>query len=172
MKMPFILTAFFLFHMGLTFAGDRHLPPYKGSEAFESLKSLEGTWTGTHQMGEKEEPVTIEYKVSSNGSTLIETFFPGHKHEMISVYHDKDGKLSMTHYCSIGNQPELDLVSTDGNAMEFSLSKQAHINVSTEGHMHGLTMTRVDNDHIVHNWTMYQKEKNGGQTTMKLARVQ
>ncbi len=172
MKLLFTLLVFFLFNAGGSIAGETHPPPYKGSAAFESMKTLEGTWKGTHMIGEKEEPVTVEYKVSSNGSTIIETFFPGHEHEMISIYHDKDGKLSMTHYCSIGNQPEMDLVKAEGNTMEFSLSDEAHIDVTKDGHMHGLSMTKVDDNHLVHNWTMYQDGKSGGQTTMKLARIQ
>ena len=172
MTMPFTLLVFLLINLVPAFAGEMHLPPYKGSDAFESMKQLEGAWEGTHVMGEKEELVRVEYKVSSNGSTIIETFFPGHKHEMISVYHDKGGKLSMTHYCSIGNQPELELIKSDGNQMEFSLSKQSHIDVAKDGHMHGMTMTKVDTNHLLHNWTMYQDGKEGGQTIMKLTRVQ
>ena len=172
MAQLFTLLMVVLLNAGLAIAGEAHLPPYKGSEAFESMKSLEGTWKGTHVMGGKEEPVTVEYKVSSNGSTVIETFFPGHKHEMMSIYHDKNGKLSMTHYCSIGNQPVMDLVKSDGGSMEFTLSQDAHLDVAKDGHMHGLTMTKVDDNHIVHNWTMYKEGKSGGTTTMKLARVQ
>ena len=171
MKMLFTLLVFFPLTVGVSLAGEMHLPPYKGSDAFESMKQLEGTWEGTHVMGEKEDPVTVEYKVSSNGSTIIETFFPGHDHEMISVYHDKAGKLSMTHYCSIGNQPVMDLVKVDGQTMQFSLSGDAHIDVAKDGHMHGVTMTQLDENHLVHHWTMYQEGKSGGQTTMKLARV-
>ena len=84
-------------------------PPYEGSDALKSMKALAGTWEGTHTMHGKEIPATIEYKVSSNGSTVVETMFPGTAHEMVNVYHDKSGKLAMTHYCSVGNQPHLDL---------------------------------------------------------------
>lgn len=124
-------------------------------------------------MGEKKESVRVEYKVSSNGSTIIETLFPGHKHEMMTVYHDKGGKLSMTHYCSIGNQPQMDLVKADGNTLEFALSSEAaDINVAKDGHMHGLVITMVDKDHLLHSWTMYQEGQPGGQTDLELTRVQ
>ena len=97
-----VFSLFLFLGWGVAMSGEMHPPPYKGSEAFEAMKTLEGAWEGTHAMGEKEEPARVEYKVSSNGSTIIETLFPGTTYEMISVYHDKGGKLSMTHYCSIG----------------------------------------------------------------------
>ena len=158
--------------LGIATSGEMELPPYKGSDALEAMKKLEGSWEGTHSMGKKEEPAKVEYKVSSNGSTIIETLFPGTKHEMISVYHDKNGSLSMTHYCSVGNQPQMDLVKSEGGTIEFSLSKTSDINVGKEGHMHGLTVTMVDKGHLIHSWTMYQEGKEGGGTTLKLARVQ
>ena len=158
--------------LGTAVSEEMEMPPYKGSASFESMKKLEGTWKGTHAMGGKEEPATVEYKVSSNGSTIIETHFPGTTHEMITVYHDKDGNLSMTHYCSLGNQPRMDLVKAEGNTIELALSKTSNIDVAKDGHMHGLKLTMVDNDHLVQNWTMYQKGKEGGGTTLKLARVQ
>ena len=91
---------------------------------------------------------------------------------MITVYHDSGGKLSMTHYCAIGNQPQMDLVKNEGKVMEFALSQSSNIDVAKDGHMHGLTMTMVDNDHLIHNWSLYQKGKEGDVTTLKLARVQ
>ena len=87
------------------------LEPYIGSADFQKLKELIGTWSGTHQMGEEVSEAQVEYTVTSNGSAIIEKLFPGTPHEMISVYHDKAGKLSMTHYCSFANQPQMDLTS-------------------------------------------------------------
>ena len=50
-------------------------PPYEGSAALKTMKALAGTWEGTHIMQRKEIPAKIEYKVSSNGSTVVETMF-------------------------------------------------------------------------------------------------
>ncbi len=158
--------------LGTAIAEEMELPPYKGSQPFESMKSLAGHWEGAKVSDGKEEPVKVEYKVTSNGSTIVETLFPGTKYEMISVYHEKGGKLSMTHYCSIGNQPQMDLVKAAGKDLEFNFAKSNEIDVDKEGHMHGLTLTRVDKDHLTHNWTMYKEGKDGGTTTLKLARVE
>ena len=47
-----------------------------------------------------------------------------------------------------------------------------NIDVANDGHMHGLIITLVDDDHLIHQWTMYEKGKEGELTTLKLARVQ
>jgi hypothetical protein len=171
LNMIILLISLFSF-LGTALAAEMELPPYKGGPSFESMKSLAGHWEGAKVTGDKEEPVKVEYKVTSNGSTIIETLMPGTKYEMVSVYHEKGGKLSMTHYCSIGNQPQMDLVKTDGKDLEFAFSTSNEIDVAKEGHMHDLTLTMVDKDHLIHNWTMYKEGKDGGTTTLKLARVQ
>ncbi len=168
-----IIPSFSLFlFFGTAIAEEMELPPYKGSQPFESMKSLAGHWEGAKVSSGKEEPVKVEYKVSSNGSTIVETLFPGTQHEMVTVYYDKGGQLSMTHYCAIGNQPKMDLVNAEGKVLEFTLANSEEIDVEKEGHMHGLTLTMVDKDHLNHNWTLYKEGKDGGTTTITLARVE
>ena len=171
-KTLLVVTFSLSFGVGVANSEEVHIPPYKGSAAFESMKKLSGSWEGVHIKGEKEEPVKVEYKVSSNGSTVVETLFPGTTYEMITVYHDKGETLSMTHYCALGNQPQMDLVKADHNTLEFALADAKHIDVAKDGHMHGLIVTMTDNDHLIHQWTMYEKGKEGDVTTLKLARVQ
>ena len=166
------VSALLFWSIGTANSEERDIPPYKGSAAFESMKKLAGSWEGTQIMGEKEKPVKVGYKVSSNGSTVVETLFTGTKHEMITVYHEEGDTLSMTHYCALGNQPQMDLVKVGSNRLEFALADTKHIDVAKDGHMHGLVMTMTDNDHLLHQWTMYEKGQEGGVTTLKLARVQ
>ena len=148
-------------------------PPYEGSAALKAMKALAGTWEGTHIMHGKEIPAKIEYKVSSNGSTVVETMFPGSpKHEMVNVYHDKFGKLAMTHYCSVGNQPHLDLVAMEGKTLSFSLSSEDTVHLADEGHMHDFKITVVDSSHMKQEWSFFEKGKQGGMTTFDLVRVQ
>ena len=56
-------------------------------------------------------PTAAEYRVAANGSVVVERNFPDTPKEMISVYHDRGGKLSMTHYCALANQPQMSLTS-------------------------------------------------------------
>ena len=153
-------------------AGKMHMPPYEGSSALKAMKTLAGTWTGTHIMEGKEIPASVDYKVSSNGSAVVETMFPGTSQEMVTVYHDKGGKLAMTHYCSVGNQPHLDLVTMEGNILAFSLSSSGNAHLGDEGHMHDLTVTISDSDHLQQEWSYFEKGKYGGTTTFTLVRVQ
>ena len=146
-------------------------PPYEGSPALKTMKALAGTWEGTHAMHGKEIPGKIDYRVSSNGSTVIETMFPGSEQEMVNVYHDKSGKLAMTHYCSVGNQPHLDLVTIEGKTLSFSLSSEDSTHIGDDGHMHDLTITMTDPDHLKQEWSFFENGTQGGMTTFKLVRV-
>src|SRR5438105_1604013 len=145
-------------------------PPYKGSADFEKLKGLAGTWVGTHKMGEKEEPVKAEYAVSSNGSIVVEKLFPGTPGEMVTIYNEKNGKIAMTHFCALGNVPVMDLVSSDATKMNFNLSPTSDIGAN-EGHMHALTITWQDPDHITHAWKMYMDGKETDTSLFTFARV-
>ncbi len=151
---------------------EMELPPYDGSPALKTMKTLAGSWAGTHVMHGKEVPAKIDYKVSSNGSTVVETMFPGSQHEMVNVYHDKSGKLAMTHYCSVGNQPHLDLVLEEGKTLLFSLSSEDTTHLADEGHMHDLKITMADSSHLQQEWSFFEKGERGGMTTFDLVRVQ
>ncbi len=147
------------------------MEPYKGGVELEKLKSLAGTWQGTHKMGDTEEPAKAIYSVTSNGSAVEEKLFPGTPHEMVTMYYEKKGKLQMTHYCAMGNQPQMNLVSSDNNKFFFDLAAGSDINVTSEGHMHALSISFVDANHIVQNWTMYQEGKEEGTTVIDLKRA-
>ena len=52
------------------------------------------------------------------------------------------------------------------------LSDDSEIKVETEGHMHALTITLVDENSITHNWTMYQNGEQAGITNIQFTRNQ
>src|SRR5436305_12848387 len=66
--------------------------PYQGSAEFERMKALVGTWKGTHDMGQGPMELTVEYRLVPGGSTLEERFFAGTPMEMVTMYHDRQGK--------------------------------------------------------------------------------
>src|SRR5437868_1614896 len=86
------------------FAGDAD-KPFKGSPEFDRMKSLAGTWKGIVDMGQGPVDMTVEYRVVSGGSVVEERLFAGTPKEMVTMYHDRKGKLALTHYCMLGNQP-------------------------------------------------------------------
>lgn len=143
--------------------------PKAGSEEFEKIKSLAGTWKGTTETEGKIEPAEIHYKVTSNGSVVVETLAPGTPHEMISVYHDDNGKLSMTHYCAIGNQPKLDLTRSEENKIELELP--AGNKLESEQHMHGVHLAFGGPDQLTQSWTCFEGGKAHHTTTISVKKV-
>ena len=140
------------------FAGEP-TKPYTGSAEFEKLKTLAGTWKGTTDMGQGPVAITAQYRVISGGSAVEERLFADTPKEMVTIYHDKDGKVSLTHYCMLCNRPAMTMVKSDGKSISFDLAKDSEIKVDSEMHMHALTLTLDDADHLTHDWTLYQDGK-------------
>src|SRR5579864_2931861 len=91
---------------------DMKMPPRSSSAEFQAMKQLAGAWNGmvTHPgKDQKPETVSVEFKVTSAGSAVEETLMRGTPHEMVDMYTDENGRLAMTHYCAMGNQPHLRL---------------------------------------------------------------
>jgi hypothetical protein len=153
-------------------AGEHQTSPHVGSGEFERMKQLVGAWEGTSDMGKEGEKVRVEYRLTSGGSALVETLSPGSAEEMVSVYHDRKGKLAMTHYCTLRNQPRMALAKADAQSIELVFARKGNdIDPAREKHMHAVRITFTDNDHIVQRWTLYDKGKDAGGVTMKLTRV-
>ena len=154
------------------YSGDDHHPePYIGSEAFQRLKSLDGTWEGTQKMEGEVHKVSVEYDLSSNGSALIEKLFCGTPHEMISIYHERDGKLQLTHYCALANQPNLVLTRSETNEIEFEFGGFNDIDITKDRHIHALKITFEGDNKMVQHWTSFKDGKVEGTTTVELTRV-
>jgi len=151
-------------------AGEEYMgEPYVGSENFQRLKSLAGRWEGENPKTEK--PMVIEYRLTGGGSAIVETFDPGSPQEMVTIYHDKDESLSMTHYCMLGNRPEMDLTESNDSQLSFVLAKDAAIDVPNEPHMHALTITFQDDNKIDHAWTFFENGEEKEVHHITLSRV-
>jgi hypothetical protein len=156
----------------VTQAGEYQTAPYKGSPEFEHVKQLVGTWEGTSSMGKAGEKTRVEYRLTSGGSALVETLSPGHEEEMVSVYYDQKGKLAMTHYCTLRNRPHMTLAKSDAQSLELVFARKGNdINPAKEMHMHAVSFSFTDNDHIVQRWTMFDKGKKTEEVAFKLTRV-
>jgi len=110
-KIPIAFALLSLLVIGLS-AGQADKPS-KGSPEFERMKTLAGTWKGKADMGEGPMEFTVEYRLVAGGSAIEERIFAGSPKEMVTMYHDKKGKLSLTHYCMLGNRPGMLLKSSD-----------------------------------------------------------
>jgi hypothetical protein len=146
--------------------------PIAHSSDFERMKGLVGVWEGKVDMGKGMESLKVTYELTSAGNAILERFAAGQPHEMVTVYHDRGGKLTMTHYCSLGNQPHMELTNPGESTMKFVLSgKNPGLVSLNETHMHALTITVDDKDSIAHTWTLYDKGAKKSDVSVKLVRA-
>jgi hypothetical protein len=171
---PLLIAAvcFSLARLLVAHAGEYQPAAYTGSAEFERMKQLVGTWEGSSDMGKEGEKVRVEYRLTAGGSALVETLFPGSAEEMVSVYHDRKGKLAMTHYCMLRSQPRMTLAKADPQTIELVFARKGtDIDPAKEKHMHAVRITFTDKDHITQKWTMFEKGKDTGGVTLTLMQV-
>jgi len=165
-----IILAFFMLS-SFSIAGET-VPASPFSDAFNKMKSLTGTWKGKMGSGEDAKDITIKYHVTSAGSSVVETYFPGQPHEMITVYNDVDGRVQMTHYCAFKNQPTLKLESLKGNTLSFNFIKGTNMDPKKDRHMHSLKLKIIGKNKITQAWTEYENGKAGKISEFNLSRVE
>jgi hypothetical protein len=129
--------------------------------AFARVKSLAGDWEG-RTAGPDSAPARVEFRLSGGGSTVVERMFPGTEHEMVTVYHMAGEDLVLTHYCAMGNQPRMKLVS-GGAAGElvFDFVGGDNIEPATTTHMHTGRMT-ISSESYEARWTVYREGREAG----------
>jgi len=139
---------------------------------FERLKKLVGTWVEADKDGKPTDKVVSVVKLTAGGSAVSETLFPGTDQEMLSVYH-LDGKdLVMTHYCMLGNAPDMRVAKSDDKTIALETVAGNGIDPKTTPHMHGVVYELVDKDHLRATWTSANVEEKQGKTPVfEYARV-
>jgi hypothetical protein len=144
------------------FAGTNHehMMAPKVSPQFESMKTLVGTWEGKNNMGGKEQVMQVTYALSSGGTVLVEKLMPGTPQEMMTVYANRGDQVAVTHYCIMGNQPEMKLKKADAGSFVFEMEGMKGISDKNELHMHAVTLT-VAGDKLKQEWTNYKDNKKG-----------
>jgi hypothetical protein len=133
--------------------------PAATNPGFEKMKSLVGDWVGVVDEGGRKMPVTVSYRLVSNGTALEETLKTPEDTDMITMY-IADGKaLVMTHYCSEGNQPRMRAAVPAGSVdkLDFRYVDATNLSGADASHMHGLVVTFRDADHITQAWTHRMK---------------
>lgn len=140
---------------------------------FDRLTALEGTWTGTADVSPEGVEGTSVFRVSANGSVVMETMEPGGPHEMINMYHLDGDDLVVTHYCSAGNQPtmRLDLARASATEAPFVFTGGSNLDAAHDDHIHDLTLRFVAEDEIEAHWTHWEGGEEGGTLVIRLERV-
>jgi len=144
--------------------------PITPQAAFEKLTSLAGEWQGVVR-GNEGTPTTVVYRLTANNSVILETLFPGERHEMVTAYHLNGNQLMLTHYCAAKNQPQmaLDPQSTDEKLI-FVFSGGTNLNPAIDEHVHNLRIKWVSWDAIESEWDGYKDGKKVETTTFVLTR--
>jgi hypothetical protein len=134
-------------------AGTRGDEPRKAPSdthpGLERMKKLAGTWVEADKDGKPTDKVMSVIKVTSGGSAVQETIFPGQPQEMVSIYHRDGSDLVMTHFCVLGNQPRLKAdPKSPSNQIRFLFAGGTNLDPTKDMHMHEGTLTFVDDDHL------------------------
>ncbi len=136
-------------------------------DGWRMLKSLAGSWKATAPDGKG---FRMSYQVISNNSAVMETM---HGEDgspfMVSIYHRDGADLMMTHYCAEGNQPRLKAASAGEKQIVFKFLDATNMSGPDADHINGLTVTFVDKDHMVQEWTSHKAAKDM-KVVFKLAR--
>jgi hypothetical protein len=132
------------------------------SACFARLKKLVGDWMAKDGSGK--EHLVLRYRTISGGTALEETALPGSE-EMVSIYHMDNGKLVMTHYCSMGNQPHLEATaaSTPSRIEFVCTGKGTNMKSEDDMHIHHAVFTLSSEDRFESSWGAAAKGKAMGQ---------
>ena len=124
----------------------------EASPEFNRMKALIGSWKGMDPGGQ---PITVSYTLVSEGTAILETLGPPeHKESMVTMYHPDQGRLMLTHYCSMGNQPrlQLDPGKSSDSTLVFTFRDATNLTSPDEAHIHGLTVIFRDGKHFAQEW--------------------
>ena len=118
---------------------------------FGPLTKLIGSWRGTSSDGKR---VLVEYHLTSGGSSLVETLKISGDPEMTTMYYFDRGRVMMTHYCSMGNQPRMraEMPKALAKTVNFNFVDATNLASPSDPHMHRVTFTFVDQDHLTQDW--------------------
>jgi hypothetical protein len=139
MKINRLLFCLFLLLGGLLglYAGESSKPK-SSSPDFDRMKTLVGSWNGKVDMGQGPIEMVSQYRLLAGSSILEERVFAGTPNEMVTMFYEKGGKLALTHYCVMGNRPQMVLKSADATSLTFDFDQACDIDPAKESHMHSM----------------------------------
>ena len=147
--------------------------PSVNAQRLEVLKSLAGEWVALDKDGKPTDTIVSSIRVTSAGSAVLETLFPGTDHEMVTLYHLDGADLILTHYCMMGNQPRMRAEpGKDINTIVFKLIGGTNMKSTDDRHMHRATLVLEGKDRFKAEWVSCQDGKTCHQVRFDLVRKQ
>ena len=150
----------------LAFASDANKPDANAVESasnapsafFDTLKTvMTGEWEGQYANGtfdkpKKWMPVRTEYRLTANGTALVEDYLygDGPTVSMTTVYFQDRGDLRLTHYCGARNHPSMvaTMLDQDERQVRFDFTSISNLQKSTDYHSRQFELDIVSDDHI------------------------
>lgn len=115
---------------------------------------MAGTWY-LADASEEDAPTAI-YRVVANETAVEERLFPGQAKEMITMYFIDDGRLTLTHFCALGNQPTMAAVAGDDDEINFEFVAITDLDSPASQHMHEHTLEfHEDPDRVDSTWILW-----------------
>ncbi len=156
MKMKTICNVILL-STGLVLSGFAQIaqtsPATEAQKSFNTLKSLEGDWSGKISDGM---PLKVSFESTAADSAIVSTIhgFHSEKEDMVSMINmDGPDRLLLTHYCSAGNQPRLQAsASPDGKTFTFDFADATNLKTPDDGHMTRVVIAVIDPNHHTEEW--------------------
>jgi len=141
----------------LALAATSVLAQTDAQKAFQTIKTMPGSWEGKSLDGQT---LQVTFKETAGGSAVMSEIL-ANKEDMISMFHlDGSGKLLMTHYCAVGNQPRMQAtVSPDGKTITFRYFDATGLATPDAGHMQTMVLTLIDENHHTEDWTFVDHGK-------------
>ena len=107
------------FTITLLFAVSLNANPNPNPNDFETLKQLEGKWTGTlERTNDTNDSFILDFSITSNGSAILEESNTGGI-EMLTIFNYQNDELLLTHYCGLKNKPISTLDSSTNGKFKF-----------------------------------------------------
>jgi len=120
----------------------------------DDLRAMAGEWVRVGEDGKATAEIASSWRVTSAGSAVIETLFPGTEHEMVTVYHEDGDAIALTHYCAMGNQPRMrSVAAAPPRTLEFACAGGSNMASENDAHMHHARLEWIDADHVRAVWT-------------------
>lgn len=137
------------------FATDQR--PTNADAAFAKLKTLVGTWEAESSKGK----AVSTYELLANGTALVEHIQVPGESAMLTVYHVDGDRLLLTHYCTAGNQPEMQAEAYDpaSNQLKFDFLRAGNLPNKNAGHMHGAVLKFTSDNSFTANWAFQEGGK-------------
>ena len=165
----FLVAAFVLGATGSQGANPKSEGAPDVSAAFTRLKSLVGEW----ETDLKSSKAYLSYELIAGGTALLERDSAEGRPVMLTVYNLDGGRLLLTHYCMVGNQPRMvaKAFNADTGELDFQFLDATGLASARAGHMHNAKIRFVDNNHLMSEWQFYEDGKPKFSETAQYTRI-